>query len=209
MKTQPPFRHTPTQKRSRTRVAAILKAAEQIFNEVGYEGATTNAIAERASIPIGSLYQYFKNKQAILYALTEAYAGELRIIVKTFFEERTDPTDVFDMSDILLERVLDFYRTHPAFQVVFYGSCRDPDLLRVSNDLRSEIMSHIRGALAIAMRERGMEDRSEIASIILVTVIRGAIPLAIGKNSTEDKEFIRELKRMSRAYLKASLEPDP
>lgn len=65
------LRRKPQQTRGQQRVEAILAAAETVLGEVGYEAATTNQIAARAGIPIGSLYQFFSNKQAILTALIE------------------------------------------------------------------------------------------------------------------------------------------
>jgi len=50
----------PTQARSRGRVADILKAAGVLLGEVGYDGLSTNLIAERADVPVGSIYQFFE-----------------------------------------------------------------------------------------------------------------------------------------------------
>ena len=66
-------RKLPKQARSQQRVDTILDTAAQLFEEVGYESATTNEIALRAGVPIGSLYQFFTNKDAILNALVERY----------------------------------------------------------------------------------------------------------------------------------------
>jgi AcrR family transcriptional regulator len=59
-------RKTAVQARSRFTVDAICQAAVQVFSDRGYDGATTDLIAERAGVSVGTLYQYFPNKQAIL-----------------------------------------------------------------------------------------------------------------------------------------------
>ena len=59
MKKTSALRKTPVQQRSADRLARILDAAAQVFEDRGFEGATTEAIALRAGISIGSLYQYF------------------------------------------------------------------------------------------------------------------------------------------------------
>lgn len=69
-------RRRPTQRRSRQTVEAILAAAAQVFEERGYAGGTTNRIAERAGVSIGSLYQYFPDKDAVLVALMERHVRE-------------------------------------------------------------------------------------------------------------------------------------
>ena len=62
-------RKTPAQTRSAATVAAVLEAAARILETGGLAGYTTNAVARRAGVSIGSLYQYFPNKDAITRAL--------------------------------------------------------------------------------------------------------------------------------------------
>lgn len=66
-------RKSPSQERSRLTVERILDAAARIFQEQGYVGTTTNEIADEAEVSVGSLYQYFPNKDAILVALTRRH----------------------------------------------------------------------------------------------------------------------------------------
>ena len=69
-------RKRPSQGRSRFTVRQIVEAAARVFEEQGYVGTTTNHIAERAGVSIGSLYQYFPNKEAILAVLLEQHFDE-------------------------------------------------------------------------------------------------------------------------------------
>lgn len=66
-------RKFPRQERSKQTVERILDAATRIFHEHGYSGATTNDIADEAGVSVGSLYQYFPNKDALLVALTQRH----------------------------------------------------------------------------------------------------------------------------------------
>ena len=66
-------RKSPRQERSRRTVERILDAAARIFQEQGYAAATTNDIADEADVSVGSLYQYFPNKDALLVALTKRH----------------------------------------------------------------------------------------------------------------------------------------
>ena len=77
-------RKMPVQKRSAETVAAIVEAAARILERNGFEGFNTNAVAEKAGVSIGSLYQYFPGKNALLRAIIEretapllAVSGEL------------------------------------------------------------------------------------------------------------------------------------
>src|SRR5437588_9698986 len=83
MTTNVQLRRMPRQARGRERIARILDAAGQVFAEVGYEAATTNAIAARAQTPIGSLYHFFPHKEAILYALATQYLQDLQAAMET------------------------------------------------------------------------------------------------------------------------------
>jgi AcrR family transcriptional regulator len=66
-----PQRRRPSQARSRESVAAILGASAQVLQHSGYKRTTTNRIAERAGVSVGTLYQYFRNKDEIFDALIE------------------------------------------------------------------------------------------------------------------------------------------
>src|SRR5712664_4878437 len=74
-------RKMPTQARSRARVADILKAAGALLGEVGYDGLSTNLIAERADIPVGSIYQFFEGKDDIVAALVAQFRERILALV--------------------------------------------------------------------------------------------------------------------------------
>ncbi len=67
----------PQRKRGELRVAALQDAALAVFAEKGFEAATMTQIAARAGAPIGSLYQFFPNKDVLADALIDRYAGQL------------------------------------------------------------------------------------------------------------------------------------
>lgn len=70
------LRRRPIQRRSRLTVDAIVEAAARVLARHGYAAATTNRIAERAGVSIGSLYEYFPNKDSILAALLERHTDQ-------------------------------------------------------------------------------------------------------------------------------------
>ena len=67
----------PRQKRAEDTVAVIVEAAASILERDGFEGFNTNAVAEKAGVSIGSLYQYFPSKNALLSAVIEREAAPL------------------------------------------------------------------------------------------------------------------------------------
>lgn len=70
-------RKAPVQRRSAQTVEAVLEAAARILETLGLNGYTTNAVAERAGVSIGSLYQYFPNRDALTVALIERETAQL------------------------------------------------------------------------------------------------------------------------------------
>jgi AcrR family transcriptional regulator len=79
VKTTP--RKRPRQARSKATVDTIMTATARVLVRHGFDGLTTNAVAEAAGVSIGSLYQYFPNKEALVAALIESH-----------IEQKTDQT---------------------------------------------------------------------------------------------------------------------
>ena len=70
-------RKSPEQSRSTETVRTILEGAARVLEERGLDGYTTNAVAERAGVSIGSVYQYFPGKEALTAALVARETGPL------------------------------------------------------------------------------------------------------------------------------------
>ena len=70
-------RKQPVQARSETTVLAIHEASIQVLLSVGYRKLTTTCVAERAGVSVGTLYQYFPNRQALIRAVLERYLAEM------------------------------------------------------------------------------------------------------------------------------------
>jgi AcrR family transcriptional regulator len=79
-------RKQPRQRRSADTVAVILEAAARILDEHGFVRFNTNAVAERAGVSIGSLYQYFPSKQALLAALVHGDLDHFCATLKQIIE---------------------------------------------------------------------------------------------------------------------------
>jgi AcrR family transcriptional regulator len=95
-------------------VSSLLDAAESVISEHGYEAATMSEIAEKAGASIGSLYQFFPSKQAIVQALRARYRDDFTerwLPIERDFP-RLDPED---FASRLMDMVIVFINTHPAF----------------------------------------------------------------------------------------------
>ncbi len=95
-------------------MAAILEAAAQLIAESGFASATTNHIAERAGVSIGSVYQYFPNKDAILVSLHERHLMQVRPIITRSLEDMADPNMPFARAVRgLFTRLVDMHAENP------------------------------------------------------------------------------------------------
>lgn len=121
----------PKQARSRETYEAILGAAAQVFERRGYASATTNRIAERAGVSIGSLYQYFPNKNAILVALTERHVQQgnehLAPLVVAF---TADPPPVREGLELLVGAMVELHADSPRLHRVLFEECPRPAALQ-------------------------------------------------------------------------------
>jgi AcrR family transcriptional regulator len=75
-------RKRPVQARSEATVSALFDASIQVLLAVGYRKFTTTRVAERAGVSVGSLYQYFPNRQALITAVIERYLEALRAVIE-------------------------------------------------------------------------------------------------------------------------------
>jgi AcrR family transcriptional regulator len=88
-------RRRPRQERARATVEAIVAAAAEVIASEGYAAMNTNKVAARAGVSIGSLYQYFPNKQALLVSLLEEHLARVHPLVARSLEELADPAVPF------------------------------------------------------------------------------------------------------------------
>lgn len=77
------MRKQPRQARSQALVASLLDATARVLADEGYQAATTNRIAEAAGVSVGSLYQYFPGKDALVFAVAQQQAERRRALLVT------------------------------------------------------------------------------------------------------------------------------
>jgi AcrR family transcriptional regulator len=113
-------RRRPTQQRSRDTVEVILQAAAEVFEKLGYAGATTNKIAERAGVSVGSLYQYFADKDDLLRVLLERHRREVRSVIDAAAAMLSDPRQSLEFGlRYLLEGLLALHTQEPRLSHIF------------------------------------------------------------------------------------------
>jgi AcrR family transcriptional regulator len=110
-------RNKPHQARSRATVEIILDAAVRIFEEEGAEASTTSRIAEVAGVSVGTLYQYFGNRDAILDALQDREFDRALSMMQRVLANPAGVTD-HAVARSVVEELLRLYRAAPALHRV-------------------------------------------------------------------------------------------
>ncbi|WP_405871844.1 MULTISPECIES: TetR/AcrR family transcriptional regulator [unclassified Streptomyces] len=120
-------RKRPRQQRSKETYDAILEAAAQLFERDGRAKATTNHIAERAGVSIGSLYQYFPDKDALLYALGERHMLRLAAgLSATLSRLRRIAPPLPQIVSALVRAVAEVHVTEPGLHRLLYDQAPRP-----------------------------------------------------------------------------------
>ena len=124
-------RKQPAQGRSRFTVRQIVEAAARVFEERGYAGANTNRIAERAGVSIGSLYQYFPNKESILAVLLEQHTQEVANAVEAIRRHvAEEPHDLVGVLEHFVEDMVELHSKNPRLQHVLLDEAPRPPHLK-------------------------------------------------------------------------------
>jgi AcrR family transcriptional regulator len=194
-----PLRRVPVQGRSLARVHRMLDACAELVDEVGYAGLTTTLLAERAGVAIGSVYQFFPDKRAIVQALTirnlDAYVERLstRIADGTL-------TNWWDAVDAAIDEYIEMHRTTPGFRTLHFGDVVDRNLLDDEHDNNVVIVDQLRGLL---VKGFGLPDgpRLRFALTIAVEIADALIKLAFRKHPDGEETVLNEAKDVIRDYL--------
>lgn len=195
-------RKRPLQARSRLTVAAVVDAAARILVERGYVGVTTNAIAERAGVSIGSLYQYFPDKAAILAAVCERHRERVREAVAGELDQAVDPGD-FQSVRRLVRALVRAHHVDPALQARLEALRAQTAWAGAETPLELDETRHRVAEILAASGDRSSVRPPAIAATILTAAVHAAVHAAAFETAACDAEAaIDEVARMICAYAR-------
>lgn len=159
-------RKTPRQERSEATVEAILAATARVLSKAGFERASTNAIARVAGVSIGSLYQYFPNKEALVATLLERHASLLIALARSTFGALADePLPV--AARRLVDSLFELYSHQPALYRVFVEQLPAVGRLKRFRDVKAELIALVRSYLE-AHRDELAVDNLDLSAFLVV-----------------------------------------
>lgn len=194
-----PLRRFPVQGRSVARVQRMLDACAALVDEVGYEGLTTTLLAERAGVAIGSVYQFFPDKRAVVQALTqrnlEAYLQRLTERVTS-----SELTDWWDGVGAAIDEYIHMHRTVPGFRTLHFGDVVDMHLLDEQRDNNAVIAEQLAEVLVAKFP---VPDADELRFALAIALEAGdaLIRFAFRRDNKGDEQVLTEAKALVREYL--------
>jgi len=196
-------RKAPTQARSQARVANILKAASSLLGEVGYADLSTNLIAERARIPVGSIYQFFEGKDDIVAAVVEQFRARILALAGDL-DASSARKDRRAFIARLVDGIAGIQAEASAFVCVFSANQAHGRFDELARELRRTLTGHLDQTFATAYPRLGRDERgrmlaawSDITGAMIANLDRG--------KPAERAKLLEELKTVLSAHLDARL----
>ncbi|MEP6502652.1 MAG: helix-turn-helix domain-containing protein [Betaproteobacteria bacterium] len=190
----------PRRARGQLRVEALLGSAAEVFAQKGFDAATMTEIAAQAESSIGSLYQFFRTKEAVADALVTAQVDALWLRLDGL-EEAAATMTTAQLGHALATCLVDFRADHPSFATLIERpGPPSPLVLGVRRKVRERVE-------AILVRHAPRADRKTLRAMAPVVqhVMKAAVQLRGDLAGAELKAAARELEAMLTAFLMARL----
>jgi AcrR family transcriptional regulator len=195
-------RKQPNQDRAKETVETIFQATAHILEKEGFEKTSTNKIAEKAGISIGSLYQYFPSKESILGKMIDTFIEkEIRMLEKTLLADK--PQNLEETIESIVEAVIESKRKQTRFTKLFAQKF----LSLAKEDSMKKMDTHVLNLFRTHIEKFKDEIRTENLDLnlyILYQTVR-IVPVAMifdNAFSLSDKNLKKELVYLCYNFLK-------
>jgi AcrR family transcriptional regulator len=198
-------RKRPRQARSRATVDAVVRAAAQVFATRGYAATTTNHIAERAGVSIGSLYEYFPSKDALLVALMEAHLAEGETILERAATEATAAGEGLDrVVARFIRAMVTFHAQDRALHRILFEEAPLPrHVRRRLTDVETRVIALVETFLR-AQPETTTRDPALAAAVVVHAVEALTHKLVVhGSPEVAVESYVDEMVGLVTAYLRS------
>jgi AcrR family transcriptional regulator len=202
-------RKSPVQARSSASVEAILDATIQVLLSVGKERLTTTRVAMRAGVSVGTLYQYFPNKSALLRAALSRHLEHMREAMREVIPTLEGASLEAMMSTVAMAFLAAKMRK-PKTGVALYSVSADVDGFGVAREIGDELQTMVVALLKTA--KEPVAEPEVVASVLLGAM--GGVSRRLVESKDPERSypgFRRELDVMVRGYAAkiAACEPQP
>ena len=190
-------RKAPTQARAQATVEAILAATKTVLVKDGYDAASTNRVAEVAGVSIGSLYQYFPSKAALLAELIQRHMSRMFEVLATTAQEG-ETSSIEEAA----RTVIAAHRVNPRLHRVLIEQMARLGTLEALESFEAQTQALIEGFLA-SHRAELRPKNVKVAARVAVLSVRGVTLWTLLRSPEQlgDEEFIDEITEMVTRYL--------
>lgn len=193
-------RTQPVQKRAQERRNLILDVTAELLDEVGQDDLTTILVAKRAGVSVGTLYHYFPNKYAIMYALAEQWVNEMDVALQRLEAVQIESYSVKRFVEFSVETMLATYTNQqgllPLVQAM-YGVPELKELDLIHDDLIIDSMARMFRRMDISSKP------NELARLgrTYLEVTHALIIVVVNQNKTDAEKTLRDLKHLNLSLL--------
>ena len=197
-------RSAPVQGRSKERSKKIMDVTSELLERVGLDDLTTVLIAKEVGISVGSLYHYFPNKHAILYAMASEWLEEIeKVLTKiSAWEIETIPLD--DLLEQILALNLKAYKKQKAILTLVQAMFSVPELRSLDTQHDELVISHMAALFKRMGIQSHIKERERLGRLYLETS-HSAFLVVVNQNPERAKRTLADLKLMLLALLKQHL----
>jgi AcrR family transcriptional regulator len=193
------MRKRPTQARSKATVDAIVEAAARILSDGGWAGFTTNKVAAAAGVSIGSYYQYFPDKNALIETIRDRHLEDCRAVLKKAMRGKR-PLSLF--VEELVDDIIAIHSINPGLHRVLLDDAPSSEKFRDPNSaFEKEYLGYYQAAVA-KYRTGKKRAIGETMGMIISDVIDGVVHNAARRGKLQTAEVRNELVKMITFYLR-------
>lgn len=197
------LRRQPKQQRGKQRVEKILDAAAAVFDEVGYEAATTHLIAAKAETAIGSLYQFFPDKAAIFKAMELRHAERVKAMWAALDISTIVQLPLRQMIHTLVMAVAELFE-QPVSRVVFVQFYLAREIFQsIDESMTQEAINFMAGIL----RQRNPTLSEEQYSLLAEVCVHSSNAVMLAALRSSDQQHRQRLTQQIEDLLVSYLEP--
>jgi AcrR family transcriptional regulator len=190
-----PLRRAPTQQRSRARLERILAAATELIAAQGSDAMRMGELAAKAAISIGSLYQYFPDKAAIIRMLAERYNAQGRACIEAALAEVRDIASFRTAFGGLIDTYYAIFLAEPVMRDIWSGTQADKGLRDIElADSRAN--GAVLAAALARLDPRADREALESKAFLVMQLGEATMRLAISLDRREGDRLVADYKRM-------------
>lgn len=191
-----------SQARSSATVHAIMRATARILVKRGYQSTTTNHIAEAAGVSVGSLYQYFPNKEAIVAALLDEHLEATQEFLRRGTANALEQP-LEDAARGLIEGLLAAHRVDPDLHRVFVEELPRIATFERIHQLEQETLALVRAYIEVRLPDLKKQRNLDTVAFVIVHAVEAVTHgvVLFRPDLLEDRTFVDEIVRLVVRYV--------